>query len=69
MDSLDERVSEYKIGTLIRGIGLCVGVAGCTFDYGLVDEAMKFTGGAVTGATLKDSLNYLFYLMRQGYLF
>lgn len=65
MEELENKVKQYKSSARNAAIGLGVGILGCTFDYGIVDNIMNIGGGFMVGWNLVDTIGYIRYSLRR----
>ena len=63
-EQLEDKIKQYRNGAKKAVVGLGFGVLGLTFDYGIVDDAMRICGGFIAGYNLRNTINYIRYSLK-----
>lgn len=64
MDQLEDEIAKYRGAARNTAIGLGAAIAGFTFEYGLVDDLMRISGGFTIGWNIRDTITYIRYSLK-----
>ena len=64
VEQLEDKIEQSRNGAKRALVAAFVSAIGLTFDYGIADDIMMYSGAFVFGLNIRHTINYIRYTLK-----